>query len=297
MRLFGMPGEGLAELKLPISVLSLPFDHTAAFWTYCALYHEVGHPLDQDLQIAEALENHVEAAVAPERWARWRWWLREIIADAFGVMLGGVAYARSLARLLMRAASDMRVIDPEDRHPNSYIRLFLVTSMLRVFHGQRQGQEFAAAADELENLWRTRYAATPQLDAFEQECTAVASAVLGTQLEALRGHAVQEFGVNVGSDHRIMLALSQWMRVGGPQSAVYAARHTAGAAQLALDPAIADAAADDTAMRAVLERIHGKARELVAALPRPNWLAGPGDAAARRRYFRELSLDLSFENV
>jgi hypothetical protein len=298
MGLFGMPGEGLTEIKMPISVLSLPFDHTSAIWTYCALYHEIGHPLDQDLQIAEALENHVRGVVDAARWPQWRWWLREIIADAFGGMLGGVAYARSLARLLIRAPADVLRLEPEDRHPNAYVRLFLVTSMLRVFAGQVQAM--AATADELENMWRTRYAETPELTEYREECADVAAAVLRTPLNALNGHAMQEFGTGMLFDHNIMNQLARWIHIGGPQpdTAVYEARHTAGAAQIAVSLAVADAIARGTTPQAaIFDQIHARGIELVKAIPRPDLLAGPGDAVARKRYFRSLTMAINFDGI
>ena len=169
--LFGLPGEGISELNLPVSVLTLPFDYTGAIWTYCALYHEVGHPLDQDLKIAEALDTPLQGAVAVERRTAWRTWLREIVADVFGIVLGGIPYAQSLAGLLLRPAGDVTRIDSGDKHPNAYVRMFLIVKMLRFFKAQLPDME--AVAEKLEDFWKTRYPASPEVAAFLPECAGV----------------------------------------------------------------------------------------------------------------------------
>lgn len=43
------------ETQLTVPVISLPFPYTITLWNYCSLYHEVGHPVDEDLGIGKAL--------------------------------------------------------------------------------------------------------------------------------------------------------------------------------------------------------------------------------------------------
>jgi hypothetical protein len=289
--LFGLPGEGIAELKLPVSVLSLPFDYTAAIWTYCALYHEVGHPLDQDLKIAEALEQPVHQAVAAARQAQWRIWLREMVADAFGLILGGIGYARSLVSLLIRPSDDVTHLDSRDKHPNAYVRIFLIAAMLRSFKQQVADMETVAA--DIEDLWKQRFVMPDALAPFVTECPAVVQALLATKLNALNGHAVSEFADTIAADHDAMKKLSDWMRTGfkRPEPAEFSVRLVPGAAQLAVE-AVAPAAAASYA------GIHERAMKFIEAIPRPQFLAPGGpqvNADARKQFFRDLTTQLRFE--
>jgi hypothetical protein len=287
--LFGLPGEGITELKLPVSVLSLPFDYTAAVWTYCALYHEVGHPLDQDLKIAEALDAPVQQAVAAANQAQWRTWLREMVADVFGVIFGGVAYAHSLASLLIRPPADVVRLDPQDKHPNAYVRMFLIAEMLRGF--APQVAEMGATATELETLWKARYPATDELAPLVLECQAVVKVVVGTKLVVLKGHALGEFGDTMAADHAAIVKLASWLKSGfkRPDPNEYAVRLVPAAAQLALLAVVPAEAASYAG-------IHDRAGQFIKAIPRPQFLgpAGQVDVEARRKFFRELTKQISF---
>jgi hypothetical protein len=288
--LFGLPGEGISDLKMPVSVLSLPFDYTAAIWTYCALYHEVGHPLDQDLKIAEALEASVQKVVPAARWMQWRTWLREMVADVFGIMLGGIAYSRSLASLLIRPRADVTRLDTRDKHPNAYVRMFLVAEMLRCF--KDQVPEMEAVATELEALWNERYPAAGELAPYLGDCPAVVKTLIHTKLEALKGHALREFADTLAADHAAMVKLASWLQTNfkRPEARNYSVRLVPGATQLAL-------AAATPAEAVSYAAIHKRAGEFIKAIPRPRFLAaGAGQPdAARRQFFRDLTAQIRFD--
>ena len=90
----GFPMQRHRYLRLPIPIVTLPFDQATCLWLFCTLHHEVGHDLDQDLELRQELEQYLinrlkTENVPSDRWEIWQRWTGEILADAFGVLLGG----------------------------------------------------------------------------------------------------------------------------------------------------------------------------------------------------------------
>src|SRR5207248_3128696 len=93
----GFPIYHYKHWYLPVSVIALPLDHTAAIWTYCSLYHEVGHLLNHDLDLYPTLRTPLRKRLltggTSEYHCRvWDKWLTEMIADTFGILLGGAGF-------------------------------------------------------------------------------------------------------------------------------------------------------------------------------------------------------------
>src|SRR5207248_97344 len=157
-----------------------------------------------------------------------------LIADVFGVLLGGVAYARSLASLLLRPPADITTLDTQDQHPNGYVRMFFIAALLRQAGGAIP--DWTAAADEMEELWRTRYGAPADLADFVAECPAVAQVLLETPLAALAGHRLTDFGATLAQDQAQANALARWLRIGlqRPDPNTFDVRLVPAASQLAI---------------------------------------------------------------
>ena len=288
---FKTPLEGYSELKLPISVLSLPFSHTAALWTFCSLYHEVGHPVDQDLRLAEALAPVLsarleEAGASEGERVLWRRWLREMVADAVGVLLGGAAFVHAMTHVLLLPPGEVLALPPEDPHPNPFVRIFLLGALLR-----RSGWPNANAADQIEAEWRERYPAAQGQDglaALAARADAAAATILESPLEALRGHALRDFASPAADDFhagRLARFLREGIQRPDPKNPLFPVRLVPAAAQAALQGGESD-------FQQAGQRIHEGALRYASEIPRPQFLAG-GDQK-RREFLRQLTRDLDF---
>jgi hypothetical protein len=215
----GLELQGEEELLLPISVISLSFHDTAAFWTLCSIYHEVGHVLDQDLGLRAKLgEKLIEKlnASTKENWGKT--WLGEIVADAFGVLLGGSGYAYALMNMLFKTKGE--VVEGElGAHPNSYVRMFLVSALLH-----RTGiDSLKTTAEAISTEWKALYDEPAIWKSYVEECTTVAEVLLEEPLAKLNGRCLLDFARNnaefqnaadIQNDNQRAKALRQYLLTG-----------------------------------------------------------------------------------
>ena len=116
--------------------------------------------------------------------------------------------------------------------------------------------------------------------------------LLGTKLDALKGHQLSEFGETLAGDHSAMVNLANWLQSGfrRPEPAGYAFRLVPGAAQIALGAVVPPQAASYAG-------IHERAGQFIRTIPRPQFLAAgsQADPEARRLFFHDLIAQLSFD--
>src|SRR5262245_44615669 len=107
------------NLKLPLPIVILPADYARAFWTFCALHHEIGHTIEQDLGLLREIRGSLPEVVPANQESYWRRWCAEILADTLGIMLGGVGFALSLGTLalMLGPATRYKDLDEEAEHP------------------------------------------------------------------------------------------------------------------------------------------------------------------------------------
>ena len=112
-----------------------------SMWMLATLHHEVGHNLNQDLKIKTSLSGPlitrlIKENIPDDRQKMWFFWTSEIIADVFGIMLGGAGFAHALSWWLLVLAPDPRFkeLNTRDEHPAYYVRVYLIVLMLRVFN-------------------------------------------------------------------------------------------------------------------------------------------------------------------
>jgi hypothetical protein len=276
------------NLKLPLPIVLLPVDYAHAVWTYCALHHEVGHNLDQDLGLLVEIRAGLIDVVAADQELHWRRWSGEILADALGIILGGVGFALSLGALalLLGPAARYKDLDVDAEHPPLLLRVRLLAAGLRRTGVAAQGRY----ADELDAIW----AAAPRpswLQPFADTVDAVAALFIGPQLEALKGHPITALNPEMTADHAQVEALAAYFLTGkkrpDPAGAAMRPRLVASAAQLAVwNGAGLDAAA--------LQAIHGTALDYLDLVPPIGTLAAePG----RRDYLKQLARDIDFGNL
>lgn len=196
------------EHLLPISVISLPFHDQAALWTYCSLYHEVGHLLDHDIGLCGDFKKLLDTSLSESRVKdHWELWLREIIADAFGILLGGAGFAYALFNMILNSPKDVRQA-PADKHPIDYVRMFLLCALLR----KTKVTALVDAAAEIEKSWIGLYGDPAELTVYIDECEQVANLILRGELAIVNGHTLIELAPLLETDHESTLKLSWWLR-------------------------------------------------------------------------------------
>lgn len=271
------------ELLLPIPVISFTFHDTAVFWSLCSLYHESGHLLSLELGLSEALKEFMQASLAGSPNLR-MWgdlWLEEMVADTFGVLLGGAGYVYSLMNLLYNTASEVIMDSGLGAHPNSYVRVFLLGALLRATGVAELGE----VAARVEAEWRDFYGAPPAfLQPFISECEAVAEVLLHQPLPPLNKKCLHDFARhNEGSpnlpdcarDHAHAVLISDHLRRLETRPA-----NANNSSWIRLVPAAAQMAvrATMTDVPNQLSAINTRAMAFLNTLPRPTFLAGMAPA-------------------
>lgn len=281
------------DLRLPIPLVFLPADQIGCVWLLPALCHEVGHDVDQDLGLSGELTRTlaaVQSGIAPARQADWQRWTAEILADVFGVLLGNMGFARSLAAQLLLLAPGRRYVELDLRvpHPHPLLRVRLVAAMLR-----RLGlPALVEAALHLEEEAQ-RVPVPDGLAPFLDDVDAVAGAFFDTRLHGLGGHSLSELNPELAADVKRAQLLAEFLASGElrpspDQPARFPYRLVPAAAQLAVTAA---GRGTPTPLAAVQQR----ATEFVAAIPRPPFLEGGARLTSRRAAFlARLTREMSF---
>jgi hypothetical protein len=289
------------ENLLPISVISLPFHDTIAVWTFCSLYHEVGHLLDNDLSLRDELGPALTAALneagkndpsSKQRLTSWEFWLGEMIADAFGVLLGGAAYGYALLGMLFRPRDEIETVG-EDKHPNEYVRVYLLCELLR-------GTGVAPlvdAAQKIETTWHDTFGDIAELSPYLPEAKIVAGVLLNTKLNVLKNerqegsasHALIEFGYQLAANHKNIDRLSTWLatEVDRPDPEEFPYQLVPAAAQLAL-------VGVTEKFEETYQGIQQRTLDFIAEIKHDEFLAADINRPARQAYLNNMIKNLNF---
>jgi len=289
------------ENLLPISVISFPFHDTIAVWTFCSLYHEVGHLLDNDLGLRDELEPALTEALKQagknepgfqQRLTMWQFWLGEMIADTFGVLLGGVAYGYALLGMLFRTKEEIETLGG-DKHPNEYVRVYLLCELMRT----TRVAPLADAAQKIEKVWHEAYGDIAQLTPFLSESKIVADVLLNTKLNVLKNkeeedsppHPLVEFGYKLDANHKDIEALALWLgeEIVRPRPENYPYQLVPAAAQMAVEAVTTEF---DQTYRAIQQRT----LDFIAEIKHDEFLAADANPPARQAYLNDLIKNLTF---
>jgi hypothetical protein len=295
-RALGMTLRPYLTERLPIPIIVLPPDHAGCFWHFSTIHHEVGHDLDQDLRrsgkgqrISEELcqqlvDRLADAGIDAASRQVWLRWADEIVADAFGVLLGGAGFAACLVALLLPQLPGRTEVTRGDEHPDAFVRIELIAQMLE----RCAVSQLNAGAIAL----RERIADLPHpadLKPFLDQATIVAELAIATPLDALGGHALRDLAPDLADDTRRTQALADYLAgaTAGPPQEWIRRRLVAPAAQLALQQIEAP---DEQA----LAELHERALAFAESLERPAFL---GDSGPATSFIRTLAREISFSRL
>jgi hypothetical protein len=245
--------------------------------------------LDQDLGLRDALEPRLRAKLGAgdaTRTEQWVFWLRELIADTFGVLWGGQGFASYMMGLLLLPEAELTRIDPADEHPPGYLRLLLIAALLRA----TEVPAFDHAAARFEETWQALYHGTDELAPYVDESETVAKVLLHQELvTGTTRHSLGEFAPKLGDEEAQIASLALHLAEGDPAPATadFRIRLVPSAAQRAIDGLVD---VSDERFRAICERTLAFAE----TLPRPQTMADGAFTAPRMTYLRELVEELDF---
>jgi hypothetical protein len=236
---------GYQDLKLPIPIIELPWEHISNLWEYLSLHHEVAHDLDYDLNLRPVLINSlkeklIEAGVSESRINIWLKWEKEIFADLVALLLAGPAFAYSMINTLLLPHQSVISYNDNDSHPSHYIRIFLNSAFVRTLI--TENKNIKQEADKLDNLWIELYGNIEKIgiykvDEFKNDFSVVFRALIDTKFDILNGHSVRELiPYTVTDDTKIRNAII-FLTTGQnkPSPSSLSPRHIISASRLALD--------------------------------------------------------------
>jgi len=224
VRTLGLPVRQYRDLRLPIPIVSFPLDHADCLWLFCTIHHEVGHNLDQDLKLGRELKQHLEAklkteGVPADQREIWRRWAGEILADVFGVLLGGTGFGYSLTSLLLVVAPHLLALDTEGEHPDSHVRIYLVAEMLR----QSGIEALKQNGDAILKMWDERNKPNG-IESYIKAGAVVVQVCLTQPLKALGNRPLRDLAPDLQGDAEKAAELAKFFRTGSgfdkPQSPV-----------------------------------------------------------------------------
>lgn len=175
-----------AVRSMPVALIGLPWFQANHLPDVPLIAHEVGHAVDQDLDLAGPVRELIEAAVPAGRREAWGAWSGEVFADIYGVLGCGSGFARALTALI---AGHPREVAGEDRDPSDWgsyptrtLRVLLCAAALKKLKVEPVDPPIADA-------WRNTYRIRP-LEEYEQDVDDVVLAVLDGPYEALQGQGL-----------------------------------------------------------------------------------------------------------
>lgn len=178
--------------SLPVPMVAVPWNMQTMVWNCLAIHHEVGHDLDKDLgnpssEIAEHLRQKLVAKRTVEmRVQAWQRWSKEIVADYFGVILGGPAFLGFMATYLARHPHEVLDFREDAVHPVPYLRILLVAKFVDSVWGNKC-QGVIDYTSSVEKDWKSIYTKIPShISNFCEDFDLVVDTLANLPLNCLR---------------------------------------------------------------------------------------------------------------
>lgn len=136
----------LGETKLTtlVPMLYVPPSYVWSLAQLSTLQHEIGHVCDDQYQLRQRFSALLPGLLPGEEWDElgprrrrqcWTNWMKEVLADVIGVVLGGSGFALTLTRILVgRGEADNTTVDSSygSLYPPGRLRLYLLELTLRM---------------------------------------------------------------------------------------------------------------------------------------------------------------------
>ncbi len=140
----------LGKQPNPFPLVKLPNHRLINPWSLGAVPHEIGHNLQNDLNLwgvaPKLIRARLSAASVPVPAIRvWMRWHKEIYADLIGVLLIGPSFVSSLLDVVGKSPERIALFSPSAVHPTSWLRPLISTELLRRIGFPRQAHEFERA--------------------------------------------------------------------------------------------------------------------------------------------------------
>ncbi len=137
----------------PFPLIRIPWDRDNPWQS--VFLHEVAHNLQADMGLWQENATAVGNRLAMMRFdplvvTVFRRWHKEIFADLAALLLGGTASAWGMMEFLSHPGARSMTYRPGGAHPTGWIRVLMLTEMMR-----RMG--FFEQADRAEKVWRRLY--------------------------------------------------------------------------------------------------------------------------------------------
>ncbi|MFN2165214.1 MAG: hypothetical protein ACK2U9_03015, partial [Anaerolineae bacterium] len=171
---------GEALLRLPVTVIGVPWFQVNLLPTAAVIGHEVGHAVEHDFGLEAVLESaFADLDIPDSRKAGWLAWRHELFADAFGILCTGPASVMALLDYLIGDVDSIqqeRVSAPNwGRYPSRHLRMLVNFELL----GQLGLQDAA-----MEDAWNGTYK-FDQMGSYKQDVAKVVAALLGMKVPTL----------------------------------------------------------------------------------------------------------------
>ena len=122
-----------------IPVVCLPADISQSPEFYPLLSHEVGHALDSALGISSKIISTFDKTTQGKKY--WHKWMREIVADFYGVYFSGTAFGLSFVHFISRynLPDDL---DQASKYPPISLRLQFIAATIRQLYASSEDLDF-----------------------------------------------------------------------------------------------------------------------------------------------------------
>jgi len=221
--------------RLPIPVIEIPWYQLGHLPDAPAICHEVGHTVEDDLQLGDRLLTLLEAALdgrpgGAERQPVWEAWLGEVFADLYGCLGAGPAFVSMLMDLL--APEVLAGAEPvlDDCYPPAGLRIAInLCALTRLGH--------TAPVEELRARWSADVDGRgdgADEAGFAGDVPAVVDRLLYGPYPELGCTALLDVLRFTEADHRQSVAAAERL-LGGATPITKDVRHLHAAARLAFD--------------------------------------------------------------
>jgi hypothetical protein len=240
----GVPLRRLKHNPNLFPLIMLPQHRLDAVWAMSSVLHEVSHNLQADLGLWEEIPAQIykrltgEGRLPPAVGQVWSVWHKEMMADAFALVLGGPAAVESLMDVVGRAPSFTLRFVPGAVHPTPYLRVLISLVILR-----RMG--FGQMAASLRRVWQRLYPdvtpreiPAPILGTFDKAAEIAVDTMVFQPYRQFGGKSLAQ-AVEFGPRQMEMIEHAGQRLATGQDPGIVPLRFMVGAARFALDKRLA----------------------------------------------------------